>query len=392
MGRILTVVSEKMYKSRIRKWQIDKKHKRHEMLFATKVIGKRRREGKSTQITIRGQDIAEADVRKYFKRLKTSTASDAANAENATTPPDVSYGTPVLRSMPLIPPLSQQVGMDVENETAYHATDAISDSLETAYPTINTSDTYGLGMNEHDSTWPVYTFQPELRAIRSNRPMPWVAQKNDENLEALWGMPTSDVVSSSTHGGYSWQSSFLGADDALQPYELTACTYESTFYHIHAYLNFYYFKSDKWLPHKDKILGRPNSRSAIGEDAIVFKNPAILLRQVGYALDLFDRGHSHRAVSMIDSACAIIQRLVKEQHPQLLPNLLVVVSCQSGAKYKELIQAVLLHFYDMADIMFGPQHPLTQLSFWLLKALAQSLKVSEIGLRVFRDIYTACRA
>jgi hypothetical protein len=217
--------------------------------------------------------------------------------------------------------------------------------------------------------------------------MRWVAQKIDDNFEALMGTPTTDVVSSLTHGGYSWQSSFLGIDVVLQPYELTSCTYESTLHHIHAYLNFYYFKSDKWLPHKDKILGQPNSGSAAGGDAIVLENPAILHRSIYDALALFDRGHSHRAVSMIDSTCAMIQRLVKKQNPQLLTRLLISISDVLAAKYKEWIQVVLLHFYNMADILFGPQHPLTQLSSWLSKALAQSVEVTETGLRILRDGY-----
>lgn len=105
-----------MYKSKIFKWQIDKKRKRPEMLFAKKVIEKRRQEGKSTQITIRGQNLAETDVRKYFKRSKTSATFDAADAENAPTPPELSYGTPVLQSIPLIPTSNQQVGAEMENE------------------------------------------------------------------------------------------------------------------------------------------------------------------------------------------------------------------------------------------------------------------------------------
>lgn len=47
-------VSEKMYKSRIRKWTIDKKRKRPEMLSALKTIESRRQRGKLTRVTIRG--------------------------------------------------------------------------------------------------------------------------------------------------------------------------------------------------------------------------------------------------------------------------------------------------------------------------------------------------
>ena len=375
-----------MYKSRIRKWQIDKKHKRHEMLFATKVIEKRRREGKSTQITIRGQDIAEADVRKYFKRLKTSTASDAANAENAPTPPELSYGTPILQTIPIMPLFCQQVGMEMENEKTHHGTD-LSDCLETAYTTINTSEMYEISMNATDSAWPVYTVQPELRAIRSNNPMLWVAQNNDNNLEALLGTSVSDAVSGSTHGRYFWQYSFLGTDDALHPYVPAACIYESVIHNIYAYLNWYYFSSDKWLPHKDKILGQRSLKSVVQADTIVWNDPRWLSNLVSDAVIFFSRGHGRRAVSMIDSACAIIQSLVKEQHPQLLSKLLVAVALNKGGQYKELIQAVLLHFYNIADIMLGPRHPLTQLSSWLAKASAQSVDVSQMGLRVLRDGY-----
>ena len=216
----------------------------------------------------------------------------------------------------------------------------------------------------------VCTVQPELRAIRSQSPVLRATQNNDNDLDALWRPPASDVVSSSTDRRYSWQSSFLGNDVALHPHVPAPCIHESVLYNINAYINVYYFKSDRWLPYKDNILGEPNLKSAVEADSIVLIDPESLVSAVLPAAHLFDRGYGHRAVSMIDSACAMIQRLVNEQHPQLLSKLLMAVSYMKAAKYKELIQEVLLHFYNMADILFGPQHPFSQLSSWLSKASA----------------------
>src|SRR5947199_7802648 len=64
------VASEKMYKTRIKQWKLDKKCKAGEMSDALRMIEQRRAEGKNTYIVVRERILNERDIRKYFKRQK----------------------------------------------------------------------------------------------------------------------------------------------------------------------------------------------------------------------------------------------------------------------------------------------------------------------------------
>ena len=377
-----------MYKSRIRKWQIDKKRKRHEMLFALKLINKRRQKGKSTQITIRGQNLAGEDVRKYFKRQKSSIGSDAAEAENVQTPSEVFYGTPVLRSLPITVHSTQRADVKLVNETSYDAAEITASNMEFACTTINASGSCENNMAPIEPVWPVYRDQAEIRAIRSRSPVPRTAQNNDKNFQALWGATASDMPLSSAHGGYFWQSPSPGTDFSPHPYIFpTAGICESTLHNIRDYLNLYYFNSDKWLPHMGKVLGLRKFDFERYEGSMGMHDPRLVASFIEVAVQLFDQGDARGAGFLVNSVCAIIKSLVNEQHPQLLSTLLVAASILNTTKYKEIYQVVLRQFYDIADILFGAQHPFTQLTSLLSKASAQSFDVSERGLRLLRDGY-----
>src|ERR1700733_15429704 len=64
------VATEKMYKTRIRQWGLEKKCKASEMSCALRIIERRRAEGKNTCVVIRERIMDERDIQKYFKRQK----------------------------------------------------------------------------------------------------------------------------------------------------------------------------------------------------------------------------------------------------------------------------------------------------------------------------------
>src|SRR5271163_938141 len=66
------IASERMYKTRIMEWDLDKKRKAGEMSLALRIIEQRRAEGKNTCVVIRKRVMNERDIRNYFKRQKIS--------------------------------------------------------------------------------------------------------------------------------------------------------------------------------------------------------------------------------------------------------------------------------------------------------------------------------
>ena len=86
-----------MYKSRIKKWGLDKKHKEHE---ARAIIhAHNRRLGKATRIRLRGQSVDINTVLSYFKR-KRITIEDVLSSE-AATPSDLVCETPMTSPRPM---------------------------------------------------------------------------------------------------------------------------------------------------------------------------------------------------------------------------------------------------------------------------------------------------
>ena len=64
------VASEKMYKTRIRQWRLDKNCKASEMSSVLRIIERRRAESKNTYVVVRERIMNERDIQKYFKRQK----------------------------------------------------------------------------------------------------------------------------------------------------------------------------------------------------------------------------------------------------------------------------------------------------------------------------------
>src|SRR5271156_1875651 len=76
------IASERMYKTRIMEWDLDKKRKAGEMSLALRIIEQRRAEGKNTCVVIRKRIMNERDIRNYFKRQKISSVPSEKLREN----------------------------------------------------------------------------------------------------------------------------------------------------------------------------------------------------------------------------------------------------------------------------------------------------------------------
>ncbi len=64
------------------------------MLFAIRIIGRRKASGKSTRVVIRGDHITEPQINQYFRRRPLSTNERCLRDATPATPPDLEYSTP----------------------------------------------------------------------------------------------------------------------------------------------------------------------------------------------------------------------------------------------------------------------------------------------------------
>ena len=87
-----------MYKSRITKWGLDKKFKAKERKAIARKKVSRDACGKASIIKIRGQEVDEIDVMRYFKRRQIKTLEEVVAKEGLVdtgTPSDIDVSTPV---------------------------------------------------------------------------------------------------------------------------------------------------------------------------------------------------------------------------------------------------------------------------------------------------------
>ncbi len=91
-----------MYKDRISKWGLDKRHKEHEAIAIVRKKRQRDAVGKRSEFHIRGRLVSIEDVHRYLKRKGISV--DDAIARRAATPPNLRCYTPeVIPSSPASP-------------------------------------------------------------------------------------------------------------------------------------------------------------------------------------------------------------------------------------------------------------------------------------------------
>src|ERR1700722_5074629 len=95
------IASEKMYKTRIMEWGLDKKRKAGEMSLALRTIERRRAEGKNTCMVIRERTMSERDIWNYFKRRKTSVPLEKLPKSGAASrlPSHIRFFTPPYTSL-----------------------------------------------------------------------------------------------------------------------------------------------------------------------------------------------------------------------------------------------------------------------------------------------------
>jgi hypothetical protein len=383
-----------MYKSRIRKWKIDKKRKRPEMVFALKTIESRRQQGKLTRVTIRGNQTTEAEIRQYFKRQKTSATEDAVAYQAAPTPPEVEYGTPTVHHVEIPSKDIQKTQSMVGKASAMPSRSEPSGRLvQNNQDICDEPELFAPELAAETICWPVESTYPELQAVRS-----WsslldrgVRPKNKSQQTQIGGRGSSSAVPPYT--AYSLEH--FSSDPWSSSRVLALSTGEKALSMVEDFYTRYYFQSIGWARFANDTLFAAHfdtRQSILKHHNAVYadlNNPGHMTSSIEVAIHMFCQGKFETAGSLLESACAGVKALVIEQHPQLLSCLLVALSLGCTTQYPEVNQVVLRHFYDISLVLLGENHPLVQLSSHLARAIAENANLADRALNVLTDVFSA---
>lgn len=108
--RVLTGHREKMFKSRIKCWSLDKKNKHSEVQEILRQFAIRKSLGKESVFVLRGRPVDIADVERYARRKRLTVTSNEAAQTSSETIPDLICFTPPPTPLSLhVPILLQNV-------------------------------------------------------------------------------------------------------------------------------------------------------------------------------------------------------------------------------------------------------------------------------------------
>lgn len=386
-----------MYKSKVHQWQLDKKRKRPEMLFAQNIIERRRRQGLSTRVMIRGREITETEIRKYFKRQKKSLVADDSMNDTSHTPENLEYCTPVLKRvlLPGLPTVNAQTRASTLQPLSGNLDLFDSSSSEPCQQLEGSEECQTQGTGFFGSSWPVNAPYPRARAVRRISPN---ALTTKHDTFSGFRVATESILKTSK-GLDSCSPELVGLFESgcdvlrLTDDSSTLFVCQAALHEVENYFKRYYFCSEQWVQFSANTLAQMDDEDNRVEPQECpcdrLNDPGHLASAVEVAVQLFSKDQVSNAGNLIGSVCENIRIFVREQHPQLLSSLLVSISLLGTTRFQELSQIILVHFRDFACLDFGPQHPLTLLSSLLAKACQSEKTIATLALDVLLEAFTA---
>lgn len=361
--------SERMYKTRVKHWGLDKKNKSNEMAHALRIIRRRKAERKNTVVVIREKVVGEAAVHRYFKRQKISEPRVASHKTDvARTPPAISYFTP--------PPSSSPISDPDAGGTVVSTNDS---SIVRRRPHISRND-------KHQSTFP----HPGSKQLT----IPVSTSRCCVTSHDLYDKASSKC---NTNHRLTGQNQILALMDLL-PSELIPLNSlnvpswdESALVDIKDYYDTY-FQSPRWRIWIDpqiswdktpgEFLAHENSTLAL----IDLEIPAQIVGNFQIATRLYGTDSAGEAFNMKEKAFGKLGRLIREQHPQFLSCLLLLVCLLDTAGFPELTQELLYHTHNMAHIILGSTHHITRLTSWVVHSENRDA-LADRALEYIQDLY-----
>jgi tetratricopeptide (TPR) repeat protein len=327
-----------MFKARLRSWKVRKNCTTKEMVKIIKITNERASVGKETSVRIRGLEIDPTKLRKFRQRKRlTDKELSAAVSTGSTTPSDISCFTPRLDPIDVTTTGAQDTS-DHSDTTPYTAGNVHADDVDQADFILRNA----WGQEYFDELGPGNAHSGSLDRVLSEEEPPL-------DSSSLWEIFADVPLTTLT--------------DAQ-----TSLRYEM-FNSMNSYFDFY-FRSPVWVPHSiqpvdfdgDEIQNPSNNdylpTIEVNRALFDFKNPGALVTLYEVACLLFQRGEADEAYQMTWQASNLIEVLLKDENPQLLSCLFLVICILEAKGRMGLIEQLLDSAYSKSAAIHGAAHPI----------------------------------
>jgi tetratricopeptide (TPR) repeat protein len=327
-----------MFKARLRSWKVRKNCTTKEMVKIIKITNERASIGKKTSVRIRGLEIDPTKLRKFRQRKRlTDKELLTTLSTRSTTPSDISCFTPRLDPIDMTTTGAQDTP-DRSDTTPHTAGNVHVDDVDQADFILRNA----WGPEYFDELGPGNAHSGSLDGVLSEEAPPL-------DSPILWGIFADVPLSTLT--------------DAQ-----TSLRYEM-FSSMNSYFDFY-FQSPAWIPHSfqpvdfdgDEIQNPSNNdylpTIEVNRALFDLKNPGTLVTLYEVACLLFQRGEADEAYQMIWQASNLIEVLLKDENPQLLSCLFLVICILEAKGQIGLIEQLLDSAYSKSAAIHGAAHPI----------------------------------
>jgi hypothetical protein len=345
------IASERMYKTRIMEWDLDKNRKAGEMSLALRIIEQRRAEGKNTCVVIRKRIMNERDIRNYFKRQKISVPPQKLRKNGAAgrLPSHIRSFTPPCTS-------PSEEAMDEASDFAY------SSSKKGVNSCLSVGD--GLLMPLSSSR-----FDLEASSTQSSKHVPldmWTEERKGFSHDLSRNLRRLDLL----------QHMSLSADNLVPLPSLDGTSYYELALAELAHYYAHYFESPKWEPWVGEHLsGNVNldgheathtrGRRKVMFPHIEFEHPGQIVANMEVATLLYGTPCAKEGDLLMGATFEKLGILLQEEHPQFLSCFLLLLGMFDSAGLFGLANMLLFHSHDLSQFILGISHPITRLISWL---------------------------
>ena len=358
---MLTHSSERMFKARLRSWKVRKNCTTKEMARAVKIINDRTAIGKETTVRIRGLEIDATKLRKFRNRNRQANQELlVAGSSRSTTPSDISCFTPRHDPIDVTAGIRENSpSTDTSSYTAANAPDFGLNPTNTALVTAQTHDYFpeiGLG-SSHDGQ-----SGQAISAEISSTPV------NPELWNAFTDPPLSTWTDAHT---LLWDEMFISMKSYFEFY------FGSPAWESHSTQPVNFDGDEIQNPRNNDFMGIIEVNNAVFD----FKNPGSVVTLYEVACLLFQRGDAEAADRFIRQASELIELLLKEEHPQLLSCLFLVVCILEAKDRRDLVDQLLDFTHWASASIHGKGHLIPRIISCCARAVAEDCSSAAEALR-----------
>jgi tetratricopeptide (TPR) repeat protein len=357
------VATEKMYKTRIRQWGLDKKCKASEMSSALRIIERRRAEGKNTYVVVRERIMNERDIQKYFKRQKITVRRQKLRRSGMD-----GRLLPEIRSF--TPP-----GTSPSEEAMDDGGDSVPGSVNNAVQ-FRPSGGNNLSLAFLDSSLDL-----EASAAQPPNYFPggmWTGK--GEGIGAAISREVNHADLLRLMYSSAGDLTLLPSVDGTSCHEVALKALDN--YYLH------YFESSRWelwvgehlsrnannhshqttLHGSGSVYAPASAKRKVMFPHIEFEDPVRIVTSAEVATRLYGTSSAKEGDLLMDAAFEKLSVLLREEHPQLLCCFLLLLGVLDSAGLFGLVNELLFHAHDLSQIILGISHPITRLTSWLARS------------------------